>query len=360
MAEKVIIMKDVCKDFKVLNRHEGLKGSLKDLFSRDYKIVSAVSHVSLSIEKGEIVGYLGPNGAGKSTTIKMMTGVLEPTSGQILVDGTIPYQNRTKNAEKIGVVFGQRSQLWWALPLIESLKLLKDIYMIPDQDYKNMLELYRSLVDIEDLLHKPVRQMSLGQRTLSDILAAFLHNPKIVYLDEPTIGLDVSMKSKIRTLIHALNQEKGTTVILTTHDMGDVDALCRRIVIIDHGKMLYDNDIEHLKKFFGSYRTLKLRLSGDMKKEMEQITQELPMCSVGMTEDEAWITILVDEEKRKVMDVLGQIQNSYKVRDLQLEEISTEDVIRKIYEDSAAEREKEKNAPGNEKSAKDQEGGGAE
>lgn len=332
MAEKVIVMKDICKEFKVLNRHEGLKGSLKDLFSRDYKIVKAVDHVSLSVDAGEIVGYLGPNGAGKSTTIKMMTGVLEPTSGEILVDGNVPYKNRTKNAEKIGVVFGQRSQLWWSLPLIESFKLLKDIYMIPDKNYKDMTELYRSLVDIEDILHKPVRQMSLGQRTLSDILAAFLHDPKIVYLDEPTIGLDVSMKSKIRTLIHALNKEKGTTVILTTHDMGDVDALCRRIVIIDHGKMLYDNDIEHLKKYFGSYRTLKLRLAGDMKAQSENIAGELPECSVGMSEDGEWITVLVDEEKRKVMQVLGQLQNSYRIRDMQLEEISTEEVIRKIYE----------------------------
>ena len=338
MAEQVIIMKNLCKDFRVLNRHEGLKGSLKDLFSRDYKTVSAVKDVSLSIEPGEIVGYLGPNGAGKSTTIKMMTGVLEPTSGEILVNGVVPYKNRTKNAENIGVVFGQRSQLWWALPLIESFKILKDIYMIPDKDYEDMLALYRSLVDIEDLLHKPVRQMSLGQRTLSDILAAFLHNPKIVFLDEPTIGLDVSMKSRIRILIHALNQQKETTVILTTHDMGDVDALCRRIVIIDHGKMLYDNDIEHLRRFFGSYRTLKLRLAGDMKKQKEKITAELPECSVGMTEDEEWITVLVDEEKRKVMDVLGQLQNTYTIKDMQLEEISTEDVIRKIYEDADADR----------------------
>ena len=341
MAEKVIVMKDICKEFKVLNRHEGLKGSLKDLFSRDYKIVKAVDHVSLSVDAGEIVGYLGPNGAGKSTTIKMMTGVLEPTSGEILVDGNVPYKNRTKNAEKIGVVFGQRSQLWWSLPLIESFKLLKDIYMIPDKDYKDMMELYRSLVDIEDILHKPVRQMSLGQRTLSDILAAFLHDPKIVYLDEPTIGLDVSMKSKIRTLIHALNKEKGTTVILTTHDMGDVDALCRRIVIIDHGKMLYDNDIEHLKKYFGSYRTLKLRLAGDMKAQAENIAGELPECSVGMSEDGEWITVLVDEEKRKVMQVLGQLQNSYRIRDMQLEEISTEEVIRKIYEGAGEDSNRE-------------------
>ena len=194
-----------------------------------------------------------------------------------------------------------------------------------------MLALYRSLVDIEELLHKPVRQMSLGQRTLSDILAAFLHNPKIVFLDEPTIGLDVSMKAKIRTLIHALNQKKQTTVILTTHDMGDVDALCRRIVIIDKGKMLYDNDIAHLKRFFGSYRTLKLRLSGPQEELTEKIRQELPECTVST--DEEWISVLVDEEKAKVMNILSRLQQHYKIRDMKLEEISTEDVIKKIYEE---------------------------
>ena len=277
------------------------------------------------------VGYLGPNGAGKSTTIKMMTGVLEPTSGEILVGGNAPYKNRSKNAQEIGVVFGQRTQLWWALPLIESFRLLKDIYQIPDKDYNEMLELYKSLVDIEPLLHKPVRQMSLGQRTLSDILAAFLHNPKIVFLDEPTIGLDVSMKAKIRTLIHELNRQKNTTVILTTHDMGDVDALCRRIVIIDKGKMLYDNDIEHLKGFFGSYRTLKIRVDGDMNAEAEVIKTEVPDFKVSS--DDEWISILVDEDKSKVLDVLGLLQKSHKIRDMQLEEISTEDVIKKIYEE---------------------------
>lgn len=327
----IIEIKNITKEFKVLNRREGLKGSLKDLFSRDYKIVRAVDNISMSIEQGEIVGYLGPNGAGKSTTIKMMTGILEPTSGEILVGGNVPYQNRTKNAQEIGVVFGQRSQLWWALPLIESFKILKDIYGVSDEDYNNMLTLYKSLVDIEPLLHKPVRQMSLGQRTLSDILAAFLHNPKIVFLDEPTIGLDVSMKAKIRTLIHALNKEKNTTVILTTHDMGDVDALCERIVIIDKGKMLYDNDIEHLKNFFGSYRTLKIRIDGDLKQQAEKIQHELSGFSVSA--DNEWISILVDEEKSKVMEVLSQLQKSYEIRDMQLEEISTEEVIKKIYEE---------------------------
>lgn len=328
---KIIEIRNVTKEFKVLNRREGLKGSLKDLFSRDYKIVRAVDNVTMSIEQGEIVGYLGPNGAGKSTTIKMMTGVLEPTSGEILVDGNIPYKNRAKNAENIGVVFGQRSQLWWALPLIESFKLLRDIYQIPQENYEKMLELYQSLVDIEPILHKPVRQMSLGQRTLSDILAAFLHDPKIVFLDEPTIGLDVSMKAKIRTLIHELNKQRNTTVILTTHDMGDVDALCRRIVIIDKGKMLYNNDIEHLKGFFGSYRTLKIRLDGDLEQWAQQLQQELPEFSVSA--DEEWISVLVDEEKQKVIDVLSGLQKKYRIRDMQLEEISTEEVIKKIYEE---------------------------
>ena len=312
MEQNAIEMKNVVKEFKVLNRHEGLKGSLRDLFSRDYKTVTAVDHISINIKPGEIVGYLGPNGAGKSTTIKMMSGVLEPTSGEILVNGVVPYKNRTRNAENIGVVFGQRSQLWWSLPLIESFKLLKEIYMIPTADYERMLELYRELADIEQLLHKPVRQMSLGQRTLSDILAAFLHNPKIVFLDEPTIGLDVSMKAKIRELIKGLNKEKNTTVILTTHDMGDVDALCQRIIIIDHGSMIYDNDIEHLKHYFGSYRTLKLNLVGT-----------------------GWQEIVVDESKTDVMSVISEYQKKGCVKDIQLEDISTEEVIKKIYEGAA-------------------------
>lgn len=306
--ENAIVMKNVCKDFKILNRHEGLKGSIRDLFSRDYKTISAVKDVSLEIAKGEIIGYLGPNGAGKSTTIKMMTGVLEPTSGEIIVNGRVPYKDRTANSEHIGVVFGQRSQLWWSLPLIESFKLLRDIYMVSKEDYENMLALYRSLVDIEPILHKPVRQMSLGQRTLSDILAAFLHNPDIVFLDEPTIGLDVAMKSKIRDLIKGLNQQKGTTVILTTHDMGDVDALCKRIVIIDKGMKIYDNDIDHLKTYFGSYRTLRMRLS-----------------------DDTWEERVIDESREDVMDVILKKQKECKIKDIQLQEISTEEVIKKIY-----------------------------
>ncbi|RKM61512.1 ATP-binding cassette domain-containing protein [Butyrivibrio sp. CB08] len=302
-------MNGVAKEFKVLNRREGLMGSIRDLFSRDYRTVTAVDDISIKIPKGQIVGYLGPNGAGKSTTIKMMTGVLEPSRGELIVNGCVPYKNRTRNAEKIGVVFGQRSQLWWSLPLIESFKLLKEIYLIPDDEYNEMMELYTSLVDLEPLLHKTVRQMSLGQRTLSDILAAFLHNPQIVFLDEPTIGLDVSMKAKIRELIKELNRRKNTTVILTTHDMGDVDALCERIVIIDHGKMIYDNDMEHLKTYYGSYRTLKLRMPGDV-----------------------WEEEVIDESQTDVMSVISDYQKKGKILDIKLEEIATEEVIKKIYE----------------------------
>lgn len=329
----VIEVKNLTKEFKVLNRSEGLKGSFKDLFSKDYKIFRAVDNISLNVEPGEIVGFLGPNGAGKSTTIKMMTGVLEPTSGEIFVNGRIPYKERRINAEEIGVVFGQRSQLWWSLPLIESFKLLKDIYMISDEDYEDMMQLYASLVDLEPILHKPVRQMSLGQRTLSDILAAFLHNPKVVFLDEPTIGLDVAMKSNIRELILELNRKKNTTVILTTHDMGDVDALCRRIVIIDKGKMLYDNDINHLREFFGVYRTLRVRIKGDMNDFYEGVRDILKNEKAVIENNDGWVSVLVNEQDIKVVKILPLIQEKYNLRDIQIEEISTEDVIKKIYQE---------------------------
>jgi len=343
----IIEIKNVSKEFKVLNRREGLKGGIMDLFSGDYKIVKAVDDVSLSVKQGEIVGYLGPNGAGKSTTIKMMTGVLQPTSGDIRVNGRIPYDERTRNCQEIGVVFGQRSQLWWALPLIESFKILKDIYKVSDKDYEDMMEFYRSQVNLDEILHKPVRQMSLGQRTLSDILAAFLHNPGVVFLDEPTIGLDVSMKAKIRELIKALNKEKNTTVILTTHDMGDVDALCHRIVIIDKGRMLYDDDIEQLSMMFGAYRTLSLKLLGkkdivtedrlqELKRSVEIIIQtafgqyDEQTCSVSINEDQ--IDIFLDENKLPLMNVLQEIRKTHKVYDIHIQEISTESVIRKIYD----------------------------
>lgn len=348
--EPIIKLQDVSKEFKVLNRHEGLRGSIRDLFSRDYKIVKAVNQVSMDIMPGEIVGYLGPNGAGKSTTIKMMTGVLEPSSGSILCNGIVPYEKRSQNAQNIGVVFGQRSQLWWALPAIESFKILKDIYQVDDKDYNDMMELYRTIVDMDSLMHKPVRQMSLGQRTLCDILASFLHNPGVVFLDEPTIGLDVSMKGKIRELVKTLNTEKHTTIILTTHDMGDVDALCQRIVIIDKGTMLYDNDIGHLTELFGAYRTLSLSLlkrdeQNDEKKRTELVrsveailkdTWQGQEASFAVSEKDGQIEILVDEATANVVQVMNAIQKVHNIYDMRLMEISTESIIRKIYEGGIA------------------------
>ncbi len=343
--EPVIQIKNVSKEFKVLNRREGLKGSFLDLFSRNYKILKAVDNVTMDIMPGEIVGYLGPNGAGKSTTIKMMTGVLEPSGGEIYVNGRMPYKNRTKNAENIGVVFGQRSQLWWALPAIESFKILKEIYGVSDEEFKENLDYFDSLIGAGELYHKTVRQMSLGQRTLCDILAAFLHNPSVVFLDEPTIGLDVSMKSKIRELIKALNQKKGTTVILTTHDMGDVDALCNRIVIIDKGKMLYDNNIDNLRSFFGAYRTLKVKFGSrktemtkaEMEEAVEFLKQMLPerypqAKSLSIEIDDKWISILIKEDEVSLMKILHAIEEHKKIADMSMDEISTESVIKKIYE----------------------------
>ncbi len=341
----MIKMVDINKEFKILKRREGIKGSIQDLFSRDYQTLKAVNDVTAEIMPGEMVGYLGPNGAGKSTTIKMMTGVLEPTSGEILVNGRIPYENRTRNAQDIGVVFGQRSQLWWALPVIESFRILKEIYRISDKDFKDNLEYYDALVGASELYQKPVRQMSLGQRTLCDILAAFLHNPGVVFMDEPTIGLDVSMKSKIRELVGTLNKERGTTIILTTHDMGDVDALCKRIIIIDKGKMIYDNDIEHLRSFFGAYRTIRIqfdRHAENLEKDVlkQQVLEveawvkgKFPQAkSISVSVEENWIQILINEEEVHMMEVVNCIQDNRPIADMNLQEISTESVIRKIYE----------------------------
>lgn len=325
-----IELRNITKDFKTLNRHEGLKGSIKDILSRDYKYIHAVKNVSLTIEKGEMVGYLGPNGAGKSTTIKMMTGVLEPSSGEILVNGKIPYKNRTANAQNIGVVFGQRSQLWWSLPVVESFKLLRDIYQIPQTDYEKQMALYESIVDVKSLYSKPVRECSLGQRTLCDILAAFLHKPSVVFLDEPTIGLDISMKSKIRELITEMNARLNTTVVLTTHDIGDVDALCKRIIIIDKGSMLYDNSAENLATFFGAYRTLKVKIIGEYSEQ--SIARKFS--NIVITENADWTSILTKEDENSVMEILQFLQSIVKIQDIKVEEITTEDIIRKIYEEA--------------------------
>lgn len=343
--ESVIQMKNIEKCYKVPIRREKLSGYIKDIFSKNSKEIHAVDNITLDIKSGEMVGYLGPNGAGKSTTIKMMTGIIIPTSGSILVNGKVPYKSRTKNAKNIGVVFGQRTQLWWDLPLVESFRILKEIYKIDDEIYNNNLKIFEELVNISELYHRTIRQMSLGQRTLCDILAAFLHDPSVVFLDEPTIGLDVSMKNKIRQLIVNLNKQKGITVILTTHDIGDVDALCNRVIIIDKGKKAYDGSIVNLRNYYGRYRTLKLLLHEETSElsiyEIEQLKKKVytsvkevysDLEAGEITYENSRIQLTVNEEKIMIPDILPTILEKFQVYDLSIESISTENVLMKIYE----------------------------
>ena len=261
----IIETRDLRKVFRSVKRVPGPLGALRTLFSREFESKIAVSDVTMSLEPGELVGYIGPNGAGKSTTIKMLTGILVPTSGTISVAGVVPHENRKANARNIGVVFGQRSQLYWDLPLIESFELLRAIYGVPQATYKRNLNRFIEILAMDEFLRTPVRQLSLGQRMRGDFAAAMLHDPKIVYLDEPTIGLDVVAKEAIREFIARINAERGTTIILTTHDLADVERLCRRIVLIDRGTIIFDGDVERIKNEYGTYRTLgrTLRASDD-------------------------------------------------------------------------------------------------
>lgn len=330
----LISLNDLCKDFYVLNRREGVAGAIKDLFSRDYKTIKAVNNINLEIEPGEIIGFLGPNGAGKSTTIKMMTGVMNPTSGKVIIDGMDPFKERRRFSQNIGVVFGQRSQLWWELPVIESFKLLKEMYKVSDKEYNDNMAMFSDVVEIGDFLNRPVKTLSLGQRMLCEIIASLLHSPKIVFLDEPTIGLDVMIKSNIRELIKELNRKKLVTIILTTHDMGDIDALCERIVIIDNGKKIYDGNIERIKELYGGYRTIKVNLLDASMAESfsKEITNECKD-SISISDyDNGWITVEVIAEKAEFLNVLNTIMRSEYIKDIKSEDISTESAIKKIYE----------------------------
>ena len=242
----MIVMKNICKTYKVAKRNSGFGEAVKTFFHRDYETVTALDNVSFTIGDGETVGYIGPNGAGKSTTIKILSGILTPDSGECLVDGRTPWKNRIEHVAKIGVVFGQRSQLWWDVPVIDSFELLKDIYSIPADVYKSNVEELTGLLDLGEILKTPARQLSLGQRMRCELAASLLHSPDILFLDEPTIGLDAVSKIAVREFIVKLNQERKTTVILTTHDMQDIEAITKRIILIGKGKILLDGDISDI------------------------------------------------------------------------------------------------------------------
>ena len=334
----IIELDNLSKHFKVLNRREGLGGAFRDLFSGDYRTVKAVDGISFSIEPGEIVGYIGPNGAGKSTTIKMMTGILKPSDGKILVNGLVPYENRIRQAQVMGVVFGQRTQLWWDLPVIESFKILKEIYKVDQQTFDNHMGMFNELVGLSALYSQQVRTLSLGQRMLCDITASFLHNPQIVFLDEPTIGLDVSIKAKIRSIIQELNEKRNTTIILTTHDLGDVEALCRRIIIIDKGKTLYDGGVRKVNALFGAYRTLKVQID-DFNEEMlaklqAQVAEKFGSDNGVIIEEceEDWTDITINQDRHALRDVLNFVMMNYPVYDVRIVEISMEQVVQRVYD----------------------------
>ena len=244
----MITMEHVCKSYKIAKRNAGFGAACKALFHRQHELIHALSDVSFTIGNGEMVGYIGPNGAGKSSTIKILSGILTPDSGTVLVDGRIPHKNRIRHVREIGVVFGQRSQLWWDVPVIDSFELLKDIYSIPDSQYRKSLEELTELLNLKELLRSPTRQLSLGQRMRCEIAASLLHRPRILFLDEPTIGLDAVSKLAVRDFILQQNQNHKTTVILTTHDMQDIEALTSRIILIGKGRLLLDGTIDDIKK----------------------------------------------------------------------------------------------------------------
>lgn len=257
----MIEVNHVSKEFVSPKKYPGLKGAIKGLFSNEKVTKVAVDDISFKINDGEIVGYIGSNGAGKSTTIKMMTGILNPTKGECLVNGVNPSKKRMDNAKNIGVVFGQRTQLWWDLPLSESFTILKEIYDVSDEEYKERMSFLNEVLGLTEFFDRPVRTLSLGQRMRADLGASLIHNPKVLYLDEPTIGLDLVVKDKIRDAIKEINERYNTTVILTTHDIGDIEELCSRIIIIDQGKKIYDGTLDKLKRTYGTRKRFPWRLS---------------------------------------------------------------------------------------------------
>lgn len=324
----IISVKNLSKTFKKPIRDEGLVGMIKSVFSRKYDEVVAVDNISFDIDEGEIVGYIGANGAGKSTTIKMMCGILYPTSGDVTVNGLKFDKNRQSINKNMGVVFGQKTQLWWDIPLIETFKILKSIYEVSDEEYNERFEYLCELLDLKPFLTQTVRSLSLGQRMRADFAAALIHSPKIVYLDEPTIGLDVLVKDKIRGAIKELNKKYNITVILTTHDMKDIEELCNRIIIIDKGKILYDGSLANIKYRFGNTKTIYIQ--SNLKLDIDEINNKYK--NVEVTNQDEKIAIKFSLNDVDLDDMLLYLINTYHVKDFKIEDISIEDITKQLYE----------------------------
>ncbi len=319
----VIEVKNLSKRFKTVKKQKGLKGAIKGLFKPDRKIVTAVDDVSFSIEQGEIVGYIGPNGAGKSTTVKMMSGILRPTSGEILINGISPVKDRKAVVKHLGVVFGQRTQLYWDLRLGESFELLKRIYDVPDEVYNENMAMMDEILDLKSIVDTPVRQLSLGQRMRGDLAAAMLHSPDILFLDEPTIGLDVDAKHAIRKFIRQINETRKTTIILTTHDLGDIQELCKRIIIINKGVVIEDGSLDEIADRIAPYRQLVIDFYSE-----QNITH--PKAEIIKTEGARTVYRFMksDVTAAKLIEDIGK---QAKIKDIRLEEANIDDIIRVAY-----------------------------
>jgi len=324
MSDAIIEAKGLNKEFKSLKR----ESAIKDLFSRNYKTVKALQNINLEIKKGEFIGIIGPNGAGKSTLIKILTGILTPTSGYAKVMGIIPYKKRQENAKNIGVVFGWRTQLWWDLLVKDSYELIRCLYKIPRSKFDKNLRTFSSILNIDDYLKKPVRKLSLGERVRCDLAASLLYEPPILFLDEPTIGLDVVAKQQIRDFLTKINKEKNVTIIITTHDMRDIEELCERIVIIDKGKKIYDGSIRDIKKKFGAERVLVIDFEKPIKKN------ELKLKGVKISEiDGNKVFLKVNIRKVSLSETVRKILSKWPIHDMTIEEPDIEGIIRRIYRD---------------------------
>lgn len=327
----MIEVKNLKKEFKMSKKYPGFKGAIKSFFSREYTIKTAVDDISFKIDEGEIVGYIGENGAGKSTTIKMMTGILTPTSGQVLVNQRVPYEDRQKNAKDIGVVFGQKTQLWWDLPLSETFSLLKDIYEVDEKDFRERMQFLNEILDMEPFMLSPVRTLSLGQRMRADLAAAFIHNPKVIYLDEPTIGLDVVVKDNVRKAIKKINQDFGTTIILTTHDLNDIEELCSRIIIIDSGKLIYDGGLQEIKELYGYMTNIEVQLKREISLKEAEFIKSLDKENIDLSIKENKLIVTFNKNNVSTTDIIGRLMAKFEVVDFSVNETTVEEIVKKIY-----------------------------
>lgn len=325
----MIEVKNISKDFVSAKKYPGLKGAIKGLFSNEKVVKEAVKNISFTINDGEIVGYIGSNGAGKSTTIKMMTGILTPTRGECLINGINPSKKRKENAQNIGVVFGQRTQLWWDLPLSESFTILKEIYNVSDSDYEERMKFLNDVLELNEFFDRPVRTLSLGQRMRADLGAALLHNPKVLYLDEPTIGLDLVVKDNIREAIKVINEKYNTTVILTTHDIGDIEELCSRIIMIDEGKKIYDGSLSQLKDTYGTNR----KVSMEVKNPAALSSFKLDNCDTFMDMSNNVFTVTFDKHKVQVPQIMNAVMELTDVKDIQIQETELAEIVKAIYKE---------------------------